>query len=265
MALANRPRASGAAIRYITLRPPADSPAIVTLRRIAAERGDVALHPAQRRDLVEQAVVAGDVPRRLRAQRGMREIAEHAEAIVDRDDDHAALGEARAVVQRLAAGARDERAAVDPDEHRRLARLGGRPDVERQAVLAHRRQIPGVDAARPAAWAARTPGRTASPRACPSIAGAGSGGFQRSGADRRQRVRNALEARERADGLAPQRAGRRIDDGRRVGGRRQATDSTRHDAAPATRIEHAITDASASILVASARAPATESSSTAST
>ena len=44
----------------MTLSAPADSPAMVTLRGIAAERGDVALHPAQRLDLVEQAVIAGD-------------------------------------------------------------------------------------------------------------------------------------------------------------------------------------------------------------
>ena len=50
----------GAAIRYMTLKPPADSPAMVTLRRIAAEGRDVALDPAQRRDLVEQAVIARD-------------------------------------------------------------------------------------------------------------------------------------------------------------------------------------------------------------
>ena len=42
--------------------PPADSPKIVTFARIAAERRDVALHPAQRRLLVHDAVVAGSVP-----------------------------------------------------------------------------------------------------------------------------------------------------------------------------------------------------------
>src|SRR6185437_3627194 len=54
--------------------------------RIAAEGRDVALHPAQGFDLVEEAVIAGDVVWRFGAQCGKREVAESTEAIVDGDD-----------------------------------------------------------------------------------------------------------------------------------------------------------------------------------
>ena len=54
--------------------------------RVAAEPGDVALDPAQRRLLVHQPVVAGRAAR-PRGERWMREEAERAEAVVDRDDD----------------------------------------------------------------------------------------------------------------------------------------------------------------------------------
>src|SRR3546814_10048648 len=37
---------------------------------------------------------------------------------------------------------------MDPDEDRRILRPFGRPDVERQAILAHRRQVPAIDARR---------------------------------------------------------------------------------------------------------------------
>ncbi len=54
--------------------------------------------PLQRRDLVEEAVIAGGVVFALGAEFGMREEAEHAEAIVDGDDHRAARGEFGAAV-----------------------------------------------------------------------------------------------------------------------------------------------------------------------
>ena len=48
----------------------------------------------------------------------MREEAEDAEAVVERDDDDALAGEGLAVVPRLGAGAGLEAAAVDPHHHR---------------------------------------------------------------------------------------------------------------------------------------------------
>ena len=59
IARAKSPLASGEAISALTASEPADSPAIVTLSGIAAEGGDVASHPLQRRDEIEHAVVAG--------------------------------------------------------------------------------------------------------------------------------------------------------------------------------------------------------------
>ena len=51
--------------------------------RIAAERGDVPLHPLQGRDLVHVGVVALGLVRMLAAQRGEREEAEAPQAVVD--------------------------------------------------------------------------------------------------------------------------------------------------------------------------------------
>src|SRR3546814_3185622 len=87
---------------------------------IAAECTDIGLDPFQRFDLVEQPVIARHMIGRFRAQPRMRQIAEHAEAIVDRHDDHALFGELRTVVHRLASRSGNERAAVDPhrsEEH----------------------------------------------------------------------------------------------------------------------------------------------------
>ena len=76
MALANRPRASGAAIRYITLSAPADSPAMVTLAGSPPNAAMLRFTQRSACDLIEQAVVARDVAPRLGAQRRMREVAE---------------------------------------------------------------------------------------------------------------------------------------------------------------------------------------------
>ena len=80
IAARNSPAEPGATRWSHTDMPPADSPAMVTLSGIAAEVGDVVAHPAQRRLLVGQAVVA-DVARRT--QRRMGQEAERAEPVVD--------------------------------------------------------------------------------------------------------------------------------------------------------------------------------------
>ncbi|MCY1175444.1 hypothetical protein D9M73_156830 [compost metagenome] len=113
--------------------------------RIPAESRDIGLHPLQRRNLVEQAVIARHMLRRFCAQAGMGQPAEHAQPIVDRHDDHPALGKTLAVIHRVTARSAHQRAAVDPEKHRCLIRLGGRPDVERQAILAHRHRIAAID------------------------------------------------------------------------------------------------------------------------
>ena len=59
IARANRPLASGEAMSALTASEPADSPAIVTCIRIAAEGRDVAVDPAQAADQIEHAEVAG--------------------------------------------------------------------------------------------------------------------------------------------------------------------------------------------------------------
>ena len=78
---------AGVPMSVPTLMPPADSPKIVTLLGIAAERGDVVAHPLERGDLVEDAEVAGA----LRCRRKLVEVeeAERAEPVVDRHEHDA--------------------------------------------------------------------------------------------------------------------------------------------------------------------------------
>lgn len=76
----------------------------------------------------------------LGAEFGGGEETEGAQAVVEGDDDETFAGEGLAVVAGARAGADAEAAAVDPDQDR-AALLGGGctgPDVEVQAVLAHR-------------------------------------------------------------------------------------------------------------------------------
>ena len=110
------------------------------VRGVATEGGDVLLHPAQRSDLVEEGVVAAEVEWRLGAERRMRQEAEGAEAIIERDQHDAGACESGAVVDRRPAGSVGQRSTVNPDHHRAaVTRRGGRrPDVEGQAVFTRR-------------------------------------------------------------------------------------------------------------------------------
>jgi hypothetical protein len=92
---------------------------------VAAEARDVVAHPGKRGDLIEETGVA------------VRELVAEQIAQVEEAGDAEPV-----VIERLRAGAHDERAAVDPDDDR--ARLRGRDrcvDVEDEAVLAHRRLV----------------------------------------------------------------------------------------------------------------------------
>ena len=136
----NRPFDSGLVIWAATAPAPNDWPVITTLFGIAAELRDVVVHPFQRRVLVEIAVVAGMAALLLR-QLGMRHVAEHADAIVEVDEDGAALGHVLAVVIGHARRAEGPAAAIDEDDHRAAVAglgFGRRPDIEVEAVLAGR-------------------------------------------------------------------------------------------------------------------------------
>src|SRR2546430_1601823 len=75
----------------------------------------------------------------------MREKAEGAEPIVQRDDDRALLGESSTIVALFTAEAGEESAAVDPDQYGgsgtrvagRRKRERARPDVEVETILRH--------------------------------------------------------------------------------------------------------------------------------
>ena len=113
---------------------------------VAAESGDVGLDPLQGGDLVQQSVVARHLVRRLRGQFRMGKPSEHAEPIGDHDDHHSLAGQAGAVVGGVGRRTLAVAATVEEDHHGALVELGGspRPDVQIQAVLAHRRRA-GVE------------------------------------------------------------------------------------------------------------------------
>src|SRR6185437_8170692 len=93
----------------------------------------------------------------LRAQLGKREKPKRPEAIIERDDHDALAGELVAQLIRVGAGTVLETPAVDPEHHRQV-RTGcffWRPDVQIQAVLAHRLISGAARAARTHLHAAR--------------------------------------------------------------------------------------------------------------
>ena len=107
--------------------------------RVAAELGDVGLHPFQGLDLVQGAPVAGRMLRVLRGELGMGEEAERAHAVVEGNEDDVLRRPLLAVELRLGAPAFPHAAAEHPHGHRELLlRLAGRlgPYVQVQAVLA---------------------------------------------------------------------------------------------------------------------------------
>src|SRR2546425_5321165 len=121
---AHRPRAGGLAHNRHAIR-------------VAAKRRDVLPDPVERRNLVEEPVIAGRMMCRFGGQLGMRQIPEGSEPGIHRDEHDAFLREWRAV--RRVADARPECPAstVVPDDHGPpLAGGGGGPDVQGQAIFA---------------------------------------------------------------------------------------------------------------------------------
>ena len=93
-------------------------PADGHLARIAAERGNVAPHPLQQRNLIEHTVIARCTVAAFPAQCRRCEEAKRAEAIVEGHHDDALARQVLAVELRIGGGAFVEAAAIDPDEHR---------------------------------------------------------------------------------------------------------------------------------------------------
>ena len=129
-----------------------------------------------------------------------------------RDHDDALAGKLCAVVERVPARPRSECAAVYPEKDRRFARSRRSPDIQRQAVLAHRHWNPGVDARCPGFRAGSMRDRIRLLSLTPAHRGIGLGGFQRARAHRRQRIRDALENAQIAFHLPFDRAGWRLND-----------------------------------------------------
>ena len=107
--------------------------------RISAKILYIRLHPLQRLQLIEHAVVAGGVDRILRSEIRMSEKAEDAKTVVDGYQHNALAGESLTVERRERARALDKSSAVKPNHDRTLLRSRGcsGPDVQVEAVLAH--------------------------------------------------------------------------------------------------------------------------------
>ena len=148
--------------------------------RIAAERGDVLLHPFEGGDLVHVGVVALGLVRMLVAQRREGEETEAPQTVVERDEDDALLGELDPRRPGRGAAAEHEGAAVDPHHDRQLRVRrgpGGSPHIDEQAIF---RRVPARSTRSPArkpACAQSAPNLLAS--RSPSHAGSGWGGRQR--------------------------------------------------------------------------------------
>ena len=148
----------------LTEMPPADSPKMVTFFGIAAERGNVFLHPLETGDLIQQPVISRNVIRGFGAQLRMREKTELPDAIVNADEHHAFLGQFLAAVARIGRGTGGETAAVNPDQHGNavFCRFRRRPDIQIQTVFAQplplleraTGRICRPDARRPNSWRA---------------------------------------------------------------------------------------------------------------
>ena len=112
--------------------------------RIAAELLDVVADPPQGQDQIEDAGVAR-VGERLAADLGQEQVAEHVQAVVHGHHRHvAAAAQTGAVGFDLVAGAARVAARVEPHEHGTPAAVtqARRPDVQVQAVFAHRPAAP---------------------------------------------------------------------------------------------------------------------------
>ena len=117
-------------------------------RGVAAKRGGIALHPAERGLDVHDAVIGEGMV--LRIQRGMRQEAKETQTIVDCyshgwNADRSSTGQLASVIVRRCAV--DIAAAVNPDNNREAAGLRsvsfaepGCEDVQVKAVLVHARR-----------------------------------------------------------------------------------------------------------------------------
>ena len=111
---------------------------MVTLPGSPPNPRDVGFDPLQRGDHVHQAVVARRSVGFLGEVRGGQK-PEHAEPVVDGDQDDALERQEVAIVARLGTCSAGESAAVNPEHHRQLALVGcvgRRVDVEKEAILA---------------------------------------------------------------------------------------------------------------------------------
>src|SRR6202034_265314 len=84
-------------------------------RRITPKSGDVAVHPSQRRKLIEQSVIPSGVCGRFARKFRMSEKAEHTQAIIKGDDNDALLSQNVTGVERSGTRSAIQTPTINPD------------------------------------------------------------------------------------------------------------------------------------------------------
>ena len=108
------------------------------IARIATERGNIVAYPAQRGDLVQQAVISRRSVRRFRTQFGQRQKSQRPQPVIHRHHHHTVPRQGSAVIGRRIGAAAGVASAVEPHHYRLglLRRPLRRPHIERQTVFA---------------------------------------------------------------------------------------------------------------------------------
>src|SRR5260370_15605681 len=111
---------------------------------IASEGGDILAHPREGRDLIEQPAVTC-IGRICSGQIFQRDKPQDSQPVVERHHDDVVIGgERRPVIPGIRRRAECEGSAVNVDHDRALLLVSARrPDVEVQAILAHRARLYG--------------------------------------------------------------------------------------------------------------------------
>src|SRR6185437_658739 len=103
---------------------------------VAAEGGDIALHPFKRGNLVHISVIAQQAALALLRQRRKTKESEPPQPIVETDEDHSLARKLCSVKARKRASTDNPRASIDPHQHRQvLPAVLRNPDIRIQAIF----------------------------------------------------------------------------------------------------------------------------------
>src|SRR5580693_6356758 len=104
---------------------------------IAPERGNIFMHPAQRRQLIEQSVISRRMVLGFFRQLRMHKKSKHSQPVIHADHDHTLLRQNFSMLPRFRSSTRHESTTINPHHHRklRLRRLRRYPHIQRQTIF----------------------------------------------------------------------------------------------------------------------------------